>query len=109
MQSKYISLISIYSALYTLHLYKTKQNRGYQLQAKMNHTLPPLEAVDISDFLYIKFRCFFFVTGDVILLKLLEFGTYQQNPKVLYISGFCLMVKYGLKLIVCYVLSILIK
>ena len=37
-----------YSALHTLQLYKTKQNWGYQLRAKMNPALPPLEAVDIS-------------------------------------------------------------
>ena len=37
-----------YLALHPLHLYKTKQNRGYQLQTKMNHALPTLEAVDRS-------------------------------------------------------------
>ena len=60
-----------YSALNTLHLYKMKQNWGYQLQAKLNHALSPLEAVDISfnkerPFIY-QIQILYFVIGDVIL------------------------------------------
>ena len=60
-----------YTALHTLHLYKTKQNWVNQLQAKINHALPPLEAVDISFskerlFIYQIQMFVYFVTGDVI-------------------------------------------
>ena len=60
-----------YSVLHTLYLYKTKQNWGYQLQAKMN-MLSHLQKLWLyllvkNDILYIKFRCLYFVIGDVIL------------------------------------------
>ena len=54
MQSKYISLTNIcevYVLLFSFTHVTFVQNQtksGYQLQAKMKHAVPPLEAVDIS-------------------------------------------------------------
>ena len=80
----------------------------------MNHALPPLESADIS---FSKERLFIHQIKMFVLCEWRHniatvIGIWYISAKSessIYISGYHLMVLYGLQLMFCYVLSNLIK